>query len=217
MNTLIELDNPYWDEVRDMVDEDPYFRGDFSLANPMGSKDRADRAVLRYVSRTELVKKYSWCVTDPDSVEFVFDHARGRIVDPMAGTGYWSYLLSQMGVQCFAYDLKQGQNTGHRSADEHFPIIQGEAGQTVMAHDDCTLFLCWPPYDDPAGYAALSNYGGNRVIYIGEGDSGCTGDDKFHKLLDKEWGLVDTHKPMQWWGLHDWIYVYAQENRKYHG
>jgi len=213
MNTLIEINNPYWDEVRDMVTEDPYFKGEFSLANPLGSKESAERAALRYVTRNELVKKYSWCVTDPASVDFVFRHARGRIVDPMAGTGYWEYLLSQMGVQCFAYDKNQGQDTGHRVAYEHFPVIQGEAELTVKMHDDCTLFLCWPPYDDPAAYSALIEFAGNRVIYIGEGEGGCTGDDDFHKLLEEQWRLVETHKPMQWWGLHDRIHVYAQEKR----
>jgi hypothetical protein len=60
---------------------------------------------------------------------------------------------------------------------------------------------------------ALRAYQGNTVIYIGEGSSGCTGDEEFHNMLEKEW---DTPKggacPMvQWWGLHDWITIYHRK------
>jgi hypothetical protein len=39
---------------------------------------------------------------------------------------------------------------------------------------------------------ALARYGGARVIYIGEGESGCTGDDDFHAALAEQWKLASS-------------------------
>jgi hypothetical protein len=50
-------------------------------------------------------------------VAFVAKHARGGLVDPIAGTGYWAYLLAQVGVDVVCYDLNPGTalvtNTWH--------------------------------------------------------------------------------------------------------
>jgi hypothetical protein len=43
-------------------------------------------------------------------------------------------------------------------------------------------------------------YKGKRVIYIGEGRGGGTGDDQMHRILDKDWTEVDSGEPVQWWG-----------------
>lgn len=34
---------------------------------------------------------------------------------------------------------------------------------------------------------SLKYYRGNRFIYVGEGSGGCTGDGKFHDLLEDRW------------------------------
>ncbi|MHA7648694.1 hypothetical protein ACX9NE_00985 [Mycobacterium sp. ML4] len=35
-------------------------------------------------------------------------YAEGGLVDPMAGTGYWAYLLAQVGVDLVCYDANPG-------------------------------------------------------------------------------------------------------------
>ena len=78
----------------------------------------------------------------------------------------------------------------------------------MTVHPDRTLLLAWPPYDDPIGEKALTAYAGTRVIYIGEMDGGCCGDDAMFQRLATEWREVAEIRPVQWAGLHDWVTVY---------
>lgn len=71
--------------------------------------------------------------------------------------------------------------------------------------------LCWPSYDDPMGFNTLSTFTGNKLIYIGEGDGGCTGDDKFHDLLREEWKEVKEIDIRQWIGIHDAMFFFERK------
>ena len=53
-------------------------------------------------ARRELVVRYSWSVPTPEAVASIAAH--GPLVDPMAGSGYWSYLLDLAGVDVVAFD-----------------------------------------------------------------------------------------------------------------
>ena len=90
------IDNPYWEAVKDCVAADS-LRG-----NPVAGEFLLDLSVkenmARSPNRQRLVRKYCWTVPDPETVAFVAKHAQGGLVDPIAGTGYWAYLLAQVGV-----------------------------------------------------------------------------------------------------------------------
>ena len=43
----------------------------------------------------------------------------------------------------------------------------------------------------------LEHYTGQRLIYIGEGDGGCTADDQFHQMLEEHWEEVENHRGIQ--------------------
>lgn len=72
------------------------------------------------------------------------------------------------------------------------------------------MLLSWPPYSASAGNDIIRAYGGRRIIYIGEGEFGCCGDDKMWTTLGNFWEEVATHRPIQWFGLHDYITVYER-------
>lgn len=192
--------NAYWDAVKDHV-------------NPTGSLWRTPE-VYGYgpgkPDRHEHVRRYSWTITAPATVGFVAEHAGPRLVDPMAGTGWWAHLLTQAGVDVVAYDLGPGANDWHKGAPLHHRVEEADGVDAVTMHADRALLLAWPPYDDPAGARIVRAYGGSRVIYIGEGDFGCTGDDDLHELLAKEWREVADHVPVQWFGMHDRITVFER-------
>ncbi len=77
-------------------------------------------------------------------------------------------------------------------------------------HPDRVLLLCWPPYDDPMARDALSAYGGDLVVYVGEPRGGCSGDDAFFDLLDRDWTLEHLHVPARWEGAYDDVAVYRR-------
>jgi hypothetical protein len=60
------------------------------------------------------------------------------------------------------------------------------------------------------GANCLKNYRGNTVIYIGEDAGGCTGNDEFHGILDREFKLINTQEIPQWYGIHDVMFVYRR-------
>ncbi len=204
------IDNPFWDAVKDCVEPDS-FRG-----NPVVGEFRLDRTVeesmARFPNRQVLVWKYSWTIPDPDTVAFVAEHARGGLVDPMAGTGYWAYLLAQVGVDVVCYDLNPGAGlvtNGWHGEDLHAEVCAKDGVEAVALHPDRTLFLSWPPFAQDLGTRILRAYQGKRVISIAE-DEGQTGDDELRATLATDWTEVDSHQPVQWWGVHDRVSVYER-------
>jgi len=194
------IDNPYWDEVSSWVQVDTLRGGEFVPRN----------LIEGFELRKELTAKYAWTITSPETVEFVVAHAAGQVVDPMAGTGYWGYLLQQYGIPAFCYDIDPGGNSWHKGAECFMQVDRMDGAEAANKHPDCTLILSWPPHDTPDGYNVLSAFDGRRVIYIGEGPGGCTGDDKLHNALESDWVEVATHWPLQWYGIHDYVALYER-------
>lgn len=206
--------NPYWDAVKDHINYDGLMRQRCVLPRHPDYPDDEHRAWPASTElRRKLVPRYTWTVTDPETVAFVAEHAGATVIDPMAGTGYWARLLADRGALALAYDQQPPDGTEanhwHQEATPWTRILPGEAPDTVAAAGpNVTLLLSWPPYNTGDGTDAVRAYTGSRIIYIGEGEGGCTGDDALHKLLATEWTEVDHHCPVQWWGIHDMIYVY---------
>lgn len=210
------IENPYWATVRQLPDSRLNFDDRWS---PDGFGFDLRTYQTRGPSRDDLVTRYAWAITDPMSVAFVARHAPNGIVEIGAGSGYWAWQLTQRGVDVVAYDVapphthpnKYCQQAAADPRDALRPLFYpvAEIGHTAATrHPDRALFLCWPPYSSSMARDALAFYDGDRLIYIGEGEGGCTADDDFHAALDAEWTEVDSHKPVQWGGIRDWITVY---------
>jgi hypothetical protein len=203
----VTINNPFWEAIKDYVEPDS-FQG-----NPVVGEFRLDRTVEENMAcspnRDRLVRKYCWTIPDPDTVAFVAKHAQGGLVDPMAGTGYWVYLLAQVGVDVVCYDLNPGTNGWHRD-NLYAGICAKEGAEAVGLHHDRTLFLSWPPCEEDVGARILMAHKGKRVIFIGWGRGGATGDDELYRILDTDWTEVDSRQPVQWWGQRDRVTVYER-------
>jgi hypothetical protein len=209
--TLTLLDNPYWDVVKDHVNPKGSLWGTPEVGGLRIGDDPA-RWVREAPSRRENVCRYSWSITDPETVAFVAEHSRGRLVDPMAGTGYWAWMLAQSGVDVVAYDLNppapgSEDNHWHRDAATHVTVHKADATDVTALHADRTLMLSWPPYGFEA-LRILHAYDGDRLIYVG-----CCGDDAFFEELADErlWVEVAERVPVQWFGMHDVVTVYDRK------
>jgi len=207
--------NPYWDAVKDHIGWDDLMRQHAVLPrDPLHGDD--DDGIWRNVASTklrkQLIPRYAWTVSDPETVDFVLRFCGDTVIDPMAGSGYWARLLAERGVFTLTYDRHAAtpeDNHWHRGVEHWTTVLPGEAADTVAAAGSgVTLLLSWPPYNTSDGADAVRAYTGQRIIYIGEGDGGCTGDDALHKILETEWAEVEYHAPVQWWGLHDIVFVY---------
>ena len=159
-------------------------------------------------------KGSSGSTPDPDTVAFVAKHAQGGLVDPIAGTGYWAYLLAQLGVDVVCYDLNPGAElvtNGWHAEDLYARVGPKDCVEAVALHPDRTLFLSWPPYAQGVGARIVAAYQGNRIIYIDE-DEVHAGDDEINLILEKGWTKIDSRQPVQFWGIHDRLIVYERRS-----
>lgn len=207
--------NPYWDEVEHAVKD-----GGFPWEGRMVGRFKFDRMHddPPVLDRRDFVHRYSWTITDPDSVAFIRNVAYYGLVDPMAGTGYWAYVLAQVNVDVVCYDSDPpeeggGENTWHPQAKPWVDIEKLDATLAVVKHPDRVLMLSWPPYSEDIGVKTIEAYQGHKIVYVGEGRGGCTGSDAMFDLLDEEWEEIAEQTPVQWWGLHDRITVYERKSR----
>jgi hypothetical protein len=152
-------------------------------------------------NRAALVRRYAWAVPTRSAVLAIV--ARGPVVEIGAGSGYWASLIRQAGGDVLAFDIAVGER---EHIGTHHPVLRG-GPEDAGAHPERTLFLCWPPYDEPMANDALAAYeaaGGQSVVYIGEGSTGCTGDDAFHaRLRSLAWEYETSCQLPNWSGIHD--------------
>lgn len=156
-----------------------------------------------FEERQKLCKKYSWAIPTMEALQRIAD--LGPVVEIGAGTGYWAYLLRELGVDVLAFDIAPAgtgyYNGWHDDVAAWTEIAHG-GHEKAAYYPDRTLVLCWPPYATSMAYSALKCYRGNRLIYIGEDGGGCTGDAAFHDLLHTEWNCEWFEIP-SWEGIHD--------------
>ena len=199
----------------------PYLR-EYEAINPnwagswhdwMLTDDGRDLDALT-ISRNPMVWRYAWAIPSPEALELVAKHA--PIVEVGAGTGYWAHLLEQMGVDVIAYDSnppsEERWNGWHPDATTWTTVHTADAGVAAAKHPDRSLFICWPPREDPMAADALAAYEGDTVLYIGEWIGATCADIRFFELLDDEFEDVEGVLVPQWLGMNDRLLVFRRRN-----
>lgn len=205
------ISNPYWDEVKDYIVGAPgVVRG-----APEG---------LQW----DLRRRYSLAIPDPSTVAFVARFLGARAVEIGAGTGYWSWLLAQVGTTVEAYDRappdRVTTNGCHSPRDAStgdflgllrptFHPVSGGGPPVLARYAEHTLFLCWPPYRQPMSAECLALYPGRRLVYLGEGRGGGCASRAFFARLGSAWHEVACHTPVRWHMLHDQVTVFERGPR----
>lgn len=153
--------------------------------------------------REALVREFAWAIPSDEALHCIAEH--GPIVELGAGSGYWAYLLGQLGIDVVALD--RYVNSKHK----HWVDVQRGGAKALRRHSGRTLFLCWPPYDTNMADNALRIYRGSTLAYIGEGHGGCTGNDLFYNRLDRYWEEIESVAIPQWPMVHDTLSVYQRK------
>lgn len=147
--------------------------------------------------------RYSYAVPNAVTLLKIKDFSN-KICEIGAGTGYWLWMFKQLSMNIVGYD----DFSTHYKDWQYSRWFRLHAGGSlsIKDHPDKTLFLCWPPMSSMA-HEALKAYRGNKIVYIGEGESGCTADDDFHNLLNEEWDVEQYNIIPQWPGIHDNLHL----------
>lgn len=151
-------------------------------------------------ARCLLVQMYAWAIPSEEALDAIAQFP--AVVEIGAGTGYWASVLEERGVQVAAYDIAP-------RARSYAKVIQGDE-TCALHHPEAALLLCWPPLSDPMAANALDYYQGRHLIYVGEGNGGCTADDRFHKLVARDWEEVDSYRIPRWEGIRDSMTIYRR-------
>lgn len=165
-----------------------------------------------YEKRVYMPHQYAWAIPNAEALLELKKYE--PIVEAGAGTGYWASLLKKMGVDIIAYDIvpvPAKNNAWHFRANKSWAEVLAGDETIVAEHPDRTLFVCWPPGDDPFAFNALSKYRGKTFIYIGEGPGGANGNRDFFTLLAKDWKLKNVVVIPQWPGIYDAMCVYERK------
>merc|ERR1712072_871924 len=151
------------------------------------------------------VKLYGWAIASRKAVKEISKFVgKKTILEIGAGMGMYAYLLSCSGVKVIATGSKNEFTEKNRKRTEKQYKIKSDmknfydienldainALKKYKGGKNMALMLIWP-----RDYASISlkKYVGDKLIYIGD-DMGCTGNDEFFELLDKNWKLVKKVK-----------------------
>lgn len=157
-------------------------------------------SVGRFAARSYATSFFAWAVPNQAAIDAIAKLDR-PVLELGAGRGYWAWQLRQAGVETVAFE----------------PALYRETWTETVARKpdkwrrDYALLFCWPTYDDPWAARLLNEHKGDTVLYVGEGDGGCTADGRFHELLSRRYSEVATIQIPQWYGIHDWLTIWRRK------
>jgi hypothetical protein len=192
--TPLKLENPYLDE--------------FEATAPAWRLPPEMRKLTlkRFFLRQALVAKYAWGIPSTAAIELLVRYS--PLVEMGAGTGYWAWLVRQAGGDIVAFDRyppPDPRNPWHAGERQWTEVRPGGA-RRLAHHPNRTMFLCWPPEDEPMGIDSLRAYRGDTVIYVGEPRPEAAASAGLLRELDR-WEIVETLDVPQWEGIRDRVFV----------
>lgn len=171
--------------------------------------------------RNIYTRKYGFVIVTKNLVrdlkKFLFKDS--KVLEVMSGTGYMAMALRQEGVDIIPTDNKTWAGFEGRKTWVDVETIDAVKAVHKYAKDVDFVLMSWPPYMDPIGYhvwlaiqeeiKALNK--NIRLVLIGEGIGGCTGDDDLNDgvYAHVDWDLSEICNQhfAQFPGIHDDIQV----------
>ena len=133
----------------------------------------------RDILRNQFINQFGFAVLDSGAVELIKSY--GPILEVGAGLGYWTHELKQAGIDIVATD----PDTRSRwpGITPWTRVEKLNALDAISKYPGRNLLTSWPDRDAPWAAEALMKFQGDRVIYVGENDSGCTGTPEMFIIL----------------------------------
>jgi hypothetical protein len=174
--------------------------------------------INEFLVRDRFIAKFGFAILDDKTVEKLRCFA--PILEVGAGSGYWTYELTKAGIDAIATDPGTGcYGHGNRYcgwAEPWCSITRITGADAVKQYPDRTLLMVWPDLGHDGEpdwpFETIAAYTGQTILYVGEGNGGCTGTDAFHHCLEECFEEVDQFAIPQFWGIHDRLQIW-QRNR----
>lgn len=165
---------------------------------------------LRYEGMSFFREHFSFAIPTNEAIKEIKDFSCGNtILEIGSGIGLWAKLLHEKCVDIIATDPEE-KMWKHFQNKKWFNVECLDAIKAIEKYKPKVLMTVWPSYSELwTGQALKSFYrnGGEKVIYIGESDGGCTGDHLFHRILNKCFKNISIIYIPQWEGIHDAVFL----------
>ena len=177
-------------------------------------QDKKHKSLMDWYRRDKYIKDYGWSVPNREAISKINDFIAGeKILEIGAGYGLWAKLLQDEGADIAATDA-HSDYYGEKFNPSSKSFTHVESLDALKALEKYggygVLMTVWPPYADSMANEAIKNFKGNKLVYVGEGGWGCTGDDDLHCTLENEWSQVERIDIPKWDGIHDAVYLYIR-------
>ena len=166
--------------------------------------------------RHKYTKYYSWAIPDRTSIQAIINFYKinkiNYILEIGAGFGLWAGMLSIARVNIKATDIDPNKNLDSYVTEPYTNVESISATDAVEKYQDADcLFICWPAYNEPYAADSVKIFTGKYIVCIGEGHGGCTANDEFFDILEKDWIRENILNIKNWWGIHDRMRFYARK------
>lgn len=204
---LVSSKDPVWVSRPSSIREEAFNRGDESAAKvtaldragevlpyqamvDLGFGDTwrhqyytAPRIQLSQDARWDYIKEFGYALPCTEALELIASF--GPVVEVGAGSGFWSKVLVATGVDIIATD-----NSADRypfTVGANHDVVDMSADEAVRMNSDRAVLTIWQCMEDRWSEAVLDRMiAGQVLIYVGEGEGGCTATDRFHARVESD-------------------------------
>ena len=168
-----------------------------------------------YFARSSYIEEFGWAVPDQKACEGIVSNTSGDILSIGSGVAAYEFgmqpMLASLERAITCSDIEHQQRT-------FMPVKKMSSVDAVKKfgpeHETC--FFSWPAYRNPHTVRALKSRPEPfpYLVYIGEGEDGCTGDDELHEYLRQMYSCIENIYIPQWGGcsgLHDWVQIFKRK------
>lgn len=160
-------------------------------------------------------RKFAFAIPNDEAIDVLVESS--PIIEIGAGSGCWARVAQQAGANVVCYDNSKCVEDADWVFYHHWCPVRKGTQVKILAHTDCTLFLCWPPYDSPMAASCLKYYSDTwsakwtKFIFVGEIEDGCTGDQQFWRMIERDWTEVKRIAIPRWPYIYDALVVYERK------
>jgi hypothetical protein len=153
----------------------------------------------------------SWHIPTDELINAIKEYS--PVVSVASGFAYTESLAIKEGADVIATDVCPNKdNHWCRDGIFHIPVEEIRADDAVKKYSNRNVFMAWPPYDTSMAFDVASEMEKERIlIYVGENQGGCTGNDDFFQYLETHFEELDISVDIpRWGGIYDEARVYKK-------
>ena len=197
-------------------------KGEIPLRPPIGTSTNgfiidSDTWESHFKARDGCIKVGMWAIVYDEWIkELALWIGDRTCLEIMAGAGWMAKALAAHGVDIIAtddYSWEKNHSGNHNALRKYqYDVEELEASEAVKKYQDRDILICSWPYMDNEFTNACKNWQGKPIVYIGEGEGGCTANDEFFQGFEEDESAPNIQL-MCWSGIHDYIQIGTWKRR----